>query len=50
MPAGGDKETLATADALAEELDDSDLSELAKITRGWEAYEDDPIHTLKEKV
>ena len=34
MSAGGDRETLATADALAQELDDSDLSELAKITRG----------------
>ena len=34
MSAGGDKETLATADALAGELDDSDMSELAKITRG----------------
>jgi amidase len=34
MSAGGDKETLAMADTLAAELDDSDMSELAKITRG----------------
>ena len=54
MSAGADKETLATADALALDLKDSDFSELAKIARGTSLRRDYVVnnarrHFIKQK-